>query len=887
MKDALWKFISDDGTFGSSSAHTVPTLYLPLANECVMSSITPTLHGDIKTDQDHFLLEPVSRIDLVNSRSSRNFWVRLTGDVAWSAAGVSKDRTLSRHDRFSMKAGLLWQEVQRMNRKVGLCASILSFVPSAKEQCEIMRVRLTNISRSGITFTPFAAIPLFARGAQSIRDHRHVTSLLQRITLLKYGMFTRPTLHFDECGHTPNQTLYYVIGWDEKGRPPEALYPTQEMFCGEAGDLEAPLAVLEDRMPDARPIQGREPMGALRFSRVTLAPGQSSSYIIFIGSGDNHLKINELRRRFRGLAQVDQALKQTRKQWLGLSRRIHIRSGSPDFDNWFHWVNIQPVLRRIYGCSFLPDFDYGKGGRGWRDLWQDCLGLILSDPAAVRQLLINNFSGVKIDGTNATVIGKLPGEFIADRNGIPRVWMDHGVWPLFTLNLYLQETADTRILFEKTGYFRDAHIRRCTDRDDAWTGRQGMRLLTRAGREYVGTIIEHLLVQHLVAFFHVGGHQCVLLEGADWNDGLDMAGQRGESAAFSCFYAHNLALLADILERLDADRFEIARELQLLLNARSYDSVHEKRRILSAYFLKVQPRMSGTKVWIAKETLITNLREKASWLKDRLRRQEWLSEGFFNGYYDNRGRRVEGRSRQGTRMMLASQVFPILSGVADAGQVGKAVASVNRFLRDPRTGCIHLNTDFKEECHHLGRAFSFAYGDKENGAYFNHMSVMYAYALYTRGLAVEGWDTLRSIYASACDSQRSRVYPCLPEYFDLSGRGMYAYLTGSASWFVLTVLTQVFGVRGSWGDLRIDPKFSSQQFPRHGKIRIIRTFAGRRFDIRFINSKKLSYATYSIERVELNNKPLGLTRDCAVLIKRSLIRSLPEHTTHELKIVLG
>ena len=44
-----------------------------------------------------------------------------------------------------------------------------------------------------------------------------------------------------------------------------------------------------------------------------------------------------------------------------------------------------------------------------------------------RDLLLNNCAGIRIDGTNATIIGSRPGEFIADRNNI-QVWMDHGTW---------------------------------------------------------------------------------------------------------------------------------------------------------------------------------------------------------------------------------------------------------------------------------------------------------------------------------------------------------------------------------------------------------------------------------------------------------------------------
>ena len=76
-----------------------------------------------------------------------------------------------------------------------------------------------------------------------------------------------------------------------------------------------------------------------------------------------------------------------------------------------HWVSFQPILRRIYGCSFLPHHDYGKGGRGWRDLWQDCLALLIMNPDGVRQMLLDNFAGVRIDGSNATIIGSKQGEF--------------------------------------------------------------------------------------------------------------------------------------------------------------------------------------------------------------------------------------------------------------------------------------------------------------------------------------------------------------------------------------------------------------------------------------------------------------------------------------------
>ncbi len=88
---------------------------------------------------------------------------------------------------------------------------------------------------------------------------------------------------------------------------------------------------------------------------------------------------------------------------------VAFETGNSDVDNYLKWICFQPILRRIYGCSFLPYHDYGKGGRGWRDLWQDCLALLIMEPSDVRQMIVDNYGGVRIDGTNATIIGSSQG----------------------------------------------------------------------------------------------------------------------------------------------------------------------------------------------------------------------------------------------------------------------------------------------------------------------------------------------------------------------------------------------------------------------------------------------------------------------------------------------
>ncbi len=910
MKKSLWKFRDNDAAFVSENACDLKTLYFPLCNNYpIMSSITPDLHGDIKANYNSFLLEPVSRVDLSNLKSSRNFWIYINPKKIWSPTGVSKNLETVKNDAFKFEAGLLWQKITRNNKKIGLKAEITSFIPSTGEPVEIMHVNITNISSKKINFIPTAAIPIFARSANNLHDHRHVTSLLSRIQKNKFGIIVTPTLLFDESGHKKNLTSYFVLGADDKSSCPQYIYPTQEEFIGEASDFEAPEMIIKNLLPDATlNPQGKEPMGALRFRIKTLKPKEQCAYIILMGivnfpkditklyagtvenchpeapptRGEefdnlqfNNIEIDSIFAKFNSTDKILDSLNTTKMYWNKISCDNKTNTGDSNFDNWARWVSIQPTLRKIFGCSFLPDFDYGKGGRGWRDLWQDCLCLILNTPGEVRPLLINNFSGVRVDGSNATIIGSKPGEFVADRNNIARVWMDHGIWPLATILLYIHQTSDLGILTQETTYFKDQQICRGKEKDRDWKPEYGKELKTKTNQIYKGTILEHILVQNLVQFFNVGAHNHIRLEGADWNDGLDMAKEFGESVAFTAMYAQNLYDIYGLLDKLNCHEISILQELSILFDSLTekpidYSDANQKQKLLDNYFQAVEYEVSGEKITLPTAQLKSDLKKKADWITQNIRENEWLKAGFFNGYYDNNEQRVEGKINGLIRMTLTGQVFPVMSGIATPQQIKTLFKSCKRYLQHEKLRGFHLNTDFKQEQHALGRAFSFVYGDKENGSFFNHMAVMFSYALYKRGFVKEGYEVLNSIYQMSINTKKSKIYPCLPEYFNAQGKGMYSYLTGSASWFMLTLITQVFGVRGEYGNLLIAPKLTKQQFSSQNTLSLSTSFAERKIEIKFINPRKKDYGKYLIKKAAFNGKLIAADKNTPHFTMRRL-----------------
>ncbi len=865
------RFLDDDGTFTLNDPEAVSCLYFPLASEAgLKSAITPGLGGDCKLDQETFLLEPVSSENLHASRSTRNFWC-VTEEGCWSAAGASAqqeaDRFTEKQDECALTVGLMWQTVCRESKQLGLQAEITSFVPP-QDNAEIMEVQLTNTGTVPRNVTGIAAIPIYGRSADNIRDHRNVTSMLHRLQTTEHGVLVKPTMSFDEKGHRENHNIYYVLGSTGAGEKPVAFYPTVDSFIGEGGTFLKPRAVYEgaEGVPAGTEIAGREAMGGIRFPAVTLEPGQSTEYIVLLGVSEDEAEIDRVLSSFHTVEQVRAALSVTRAHW---QEQVNVRyhTGDPNFDRWMRWVSFQPFLRRIYGCSFLPHHDYGRGGRGWRDLWQDCLSLLLMDPQNVGDMIRKNFGGVRVDGTNATIIGAGDGNFIADRNGIARVWMDHALWPLMTTKLYIDQTGDLNILNSPAPYFKDPQALRGTGIDQDWNDAYGNRQRTESGEVYQGTILEHLLIQHLTAFYEVGEHNIFRLRGADWNDALDMAAEHGESVAFTCAYAGNLRDLAELLRQLakrsGEDTVSLLEEIQELLagGPAIYPDVPAKANVLERYTRRCIHNVSGRTIRVSLRELADNLEIKADWLMEHIRRQEWISDGengWFNSYYDNHGRQVEGVQPDGSvRMMLTGQVFAIMSGTAENEQVAAIARSADRYLYKKEAGGYRLNTDFHELKFDMGRMFGFAYGEKENGAVFSHMTVMYANALYRRGFVREGYRALQSLADTALDFQTSRIFPGIPEYFNADGRGMYHYLTGAASWYMLTVITEMFGVHGEGGDLVITPKLVREQFDERGEAAIDFSFAGKQFHAVIVNPAGKDFGAYRAPRTVLSREKIN------------------------------
>jgi cellobiose phosphorylase len=365
----------------------------------------------------------------------------------------------------------------------------------------------------------------------------------------------------------------------------------------------------------------------------------------------------------------------------------------------------------------------------------------------------------------------------------------------------------------------------------------------------MGTVLEHMLTETVTQFFDCGEHGNMRLRGADWNDALDMASAKGESVAFTAAYAGALSMLSSIIRNCGRSDIAVFEELINLICADEYDDPAAKKQLLLDYEASVAKNISGSMMIMDAEKLASHLDQMAECIRKHIRENEMVTDGkgnrWFNGYYDNDSKQVEGVVNGDVRMMLTSQVFTVMFGTADEEAVKGVIKACDEYLYAPALGGYRLNTDFREVKMNMGRAFGFAYGEKENGAVFCHMAVMYAFALYTRGFAKEGFKVFNNLFTQSM-SEDGRMYPGIPEYFNGMGRGMYPYLTGAASWAVLLVLTKMFGVSSAKGKIKLEPALLASQFDSEGRASVTAYRKGKPFTLTYVNPGKLDAGSYKI-----------------------------------------
>jgi hypothetical protein len=104
---------------------------------------------------------------------------------------------------------------------------------------------------------------------------------------------------------------------------------------------------------------------------------------------------------------------------------------------------------------------------------------------------------------------------------------------------------------------------------------------------------------------------------------------------------------------------------------------------------------------------------------------------------------------------------------------------------------------------------------------------------------------------------------------------------------LLTLVTEVFGVKGALGELSLSPKLVPAQFDATGRASVSTLFANRVLNVIYHNPAGLDFDQYRIAAMQLDGAAIGFERDGeTAVIARSTIETLDAAHSHLLEVTL-
>jgi len=775
----------------------------------------------------------------------RAIWVRLANNALW-CANYAPQRTIE-PTSFKTTFGMGSVTLENDTRSIGLKAKLTLFVPLEKK-VELLLGEITNTSEQEQTIDVIPTIPIFGGSRAYVEYHRDVVRLYNKCQhdRSRSAILLRPGLEWVEGATNPSDITYFMKALTSAGNSGDLFYSDRESFLGPHAQWREPLS-LSAKLPPRYPVLGKEAVGAIQFSKIKLKPNDTFKFVVVTGIGfnqeeaDKEIATTTFEQALKAKEELDQF-------WIKQTKAKQIHSENPHFDiSWNKWWFYQLCMRYWFGNTAHPQFDYGTDFSGWREIWQDMIGVILMDPESTKSHLLQTLEGIRPDGTNATRFLARTKKFGSDQiNGL---WCDHPYWTTQTVCIYANQSGNLDI-FLKDGikYFKDQYISRGDDLDEAWPKGTIGSHQNQNKKPVTGSVIEHLLAQVLPMFYDAGKNGLLAIKRADWNDAVDQT--KGESVTFSFALVQDLKDLIQILHelknRLGVDSFQLFEEINLLLEKNPKESV-KRQAILNLYLTKVNLPLSGKKKSISSEALINDLEEKAQIMTDLINEKAWNGE-YYIGYFDQKGKPVDTRFSKEPNdfmMYLMPQSFSIFSGVAKGERLEKLIQSVNHYLYNKKTGGYKLNYPaYNKFDKKIGRITGFAPGTKENNAIFNHANLFWMFAMLRLNRGEDATKAWNGVNPLNHEQTEALIPPFLPEYWisednpNLAGKGEYPILTGTAVWTRNLFEQWVLGIRGELDGLRISPCLPATDDWKNCGIDL--DFRGARYEIRISNPKCLS-----------------------------------------------
>ena len=605
----------------------------------------------------------------------------------------------------------------------GITQELIQFVP-LNDAVKISLITLSNESNQEriLTLTYYVKPVL---GVEPSQTAMHLKSELDLEGVLK---FTNAYNH-----EFKGQVLYMGSSSEEI-----SVCADRNAFFG-LGDERLPHALLKEKGLTNLVGSCLDPCGVIQFD-VILKPGEQKKCVLLLGLEENELNVSRRVMQYKHISYAELALKEVKSLWADKLSVIQVNTPDVAMNIMLNgWLIYQVITCRMWARTAF----YQAGGAfGFRDQLQDCLSLLTIWPELAKSQILKHAAHQFVEG-DVLHWWHEP----AEKGPRTRISDDY-LWLPYVVAEYVRVTGDVSILDVHVPFLADAPL----------AEHEEERYSSPTVSNSSASIYQHCLraLNHGLNF---GIHGLPLMEGGDWNDGMNLVGieGKGESIWLGWFLFKTLKdFIPHMFVHGDHAEALIYQDIALEL-AKSIDTFG------------------------------------------------WDGKWYKRAYFDD-GSAMGSESRSECKIDAIAQAWSVISGAGDADKMTRAMSAVESYLISKEDGLIKLLTPpFDRSEMEPGYIKGYVPGVRENGGQYTHGAtwVIAAYAMMGEGdKAHELFELINPInhtntyremmtYKAEPYVMAADVYSQYPHV----GRGGWTWYTGAAGWMYQTGIEHILGFR--------------------------------------------------------------------------------------------